>query len=72
MFVNTLLTIFQKKKKKFKLSFIDVPINFSVYPYYHKNRPRFFNMATLYTTLITELERGAKQYLQKVQIELVS
>lgn len=29
----------------------DVPVEMTVYPFFHPNRPRFFNMATLYSSL---------------------
>lgn len=38
--------------------FSDVPVIFTLYPFFHPNRSRFFNMATLYTRVVIQVIAG--------------
>lgn len=37
---------------------LDVPVIWTLYPYFHPNRPRFFNMATLYSSVLHGIRVG--------------
>lgn len=44
----------------------DIPMIFTLYPFFHPNRSRFYNTATLYSAVMRTLELGIPRYGQKV------
>ncbi|KAG5666887.1 hypothetical protein PVAND_014894 [Polypedilum vanderplanki] len=42
-----------------------VPSMWILYPWYHPERPRFFNMATMFVQLLVKIHHGIKEYIKK-------
>jgi hypothetical protein len=45
-----------------------IPPEYISYPYFHPNRSRFFNTATLFTEVVLTLNEGIKEYLKMVGV----
>ncbi|KAG5670733.1 hypothetical protein PVAND_000976 [Polypedilum vanderplanki] len=43
---------------------LNVPFEYISYPYFHPNRSRFFNTATLFTEVVLTLNEGIKEHLK--------
>ena len=45
-----------------------IPIDYLEYPYYDKNRSRFYNTATLFTEVIRSINDGLRKHMKSVSI----
>jgi hypothetical protein len=41
----------------------------TLYPWFHPERPRFFNMATMFVQLLVRIHLGIKNYVKKVTMQ---
>lgn len=51
---------------------IGIPAVWTYYPWYHPNRPKFFNQATLYLDIIAAIKFNAVRYVQNVRESFLS
>lgn len=49
-----------------------IPIDYLEYPYYDKNRPRFYNTATLFTEVVRSINEGLKKHMKSVSMNIMS
>lgn len=52
--------------KLFNFDSLDIPSQWILYPWFHPNRPDFFNTATLFSDVVESINSGLQEYLEGV------
>lgn len=62
------VSLFRKNNfdKTFIIYSLDIPSQWILYPWFHPNRPDFFNIATLFSDVVESINSGLREYLEDV------